>query len=93
MDEFAVPPAVAKDRIHVSWDESWDLWHYMREYLRARRCVVNDANRQIVLRWIENFPAGHGMITKVNMDFWLDSNVLNLEPLKERPRDRELSDL
>jgi len=80
MDDFAVTPAIAKDRIHVSWEESWDLARYVREYLRSKGCIPNDANRRIVLRCIDNFPAGHGMITKVNMDFWLDSNGLALEP-------------
>jgi hypothetical protein len=93
MDDFAVPTAVAKDRIYVSWEESWELAHYVREYLRVKRCVVNDANRLIVLRCIENYPGGHGMITKVNMDFWLDSNGLNLEPVPEILRTGKATDL
>jgi hypothetical protein len=33
------------------------------------------------------------MITKVNMDFWLDSNGLNLEPVPEIPRTGKATDL
>ena len=78
MDDFSVPAAVSKSTIFVSWNESWDLGRYIDEYLRAHGCIENEANRQIVYGCVANFPAGTGMVTKVNMDFWLDSNQLPL---------------
>src|SRR5690349_20785629 len=81
MDEFSVPAAVSTSTIFVSWDESWDLGRYIDEYLRAHGCIENEANRQIVYDCVVNFPARTGMVTKVNMDFWLDSNQLALSAI------------
>ena len=78
MDDFSAPAAVSTSTIFVSWNESWDLGRYIDEYLRAHGCIENEANRQIVYECVVNFPAGTGMVTKVNMDFWLDSNQLPL---------------
>jgi len=74
LETFEVQSSRA-DRIYVSWSEHLDIATYIDSYLLARNCRLNDAFRKLVRECIAKYPS-RATLTKVNMDFWLDSNAI-----------------
>jgi hypothetical protein len=61
------------DRIYVTYSEHLDIATYVDGYLQERNCRLNDGHRKLVRECIARYPS-RAAFTKVNMDFWLDSN-------------------
>lgn len=72
--DFAAQPAIARDRIYVSWNEQWDIGHYVDDYLGSRKLRTDEEARARIRASIENFN-GQGALRKADMDYYLDVNV------------------
>jgi hypothetical protein len=85
--DFDAQTPVSRDRIYVSWSETWPLPEYIEAYLKARRLRTDDAARAHVFHVITRYP-WTGPLRKVDVDYFLDTTI-NREELALPPAMQE----
>jgi hypothetical protein len=70
---FNAQPPVSRDRIYISWSETWPLSRYIEDYLKSRRLRQDDAARAHVHQAIARYP-WLGPLRKADVDSYLDSS-------------------
>ena len=78
--DFDAQPPASRDRIYISWSESWTIARYIEEYLKAHRLRTDDAARAHVHHCIQRYP-WTGPLRKADVDYFL-STSLNKAELK-----------
>ena len=76
--DFDAQPPLPRDRIYVTWSETWTLARYVEEWLKSRRLRTDDAARAHVHHAITRYPWS-GPLRKADVDFYLDSSVTKAE--------------
>jgi len=76
--DFDVQAPIARNRIYVTWSETWELPRYIEEYLKSRRLRTDDAARAHVHHWIARYP-WKGPLRKSDLDHYLDTSVSKAE--------------
>ena len=76
--DFDAQPPLARDRIYVSWSETWSLAKYIEDWLKSRRLRTDDAARAHVHHAIARYP-WKGPMRKIDVDHYLDGSVSKAE--------------
>jgi hypothetical protein len=66
-------------RVHMSWNQQWDIDAYVDDYLRRRRFPVQGITRAAVHRCMMRY-VGRPPFTRADLDFYLDANLRSLVP-------------
>ena len=76
--DFDAQAPISRDRIYVSWSETWPLTRYVEEWLKARRLRIDDAARAHVHHAIVRYP-WKGPLRKIDVDPYLDASINKAE--------------
>ena len=76
--DFSAQAPLARDRIYVSWSETWSLSRYIEEWLKSRRLRTDDAARAHVYHAIARY-SWKGPLRKIDVDPYLDASINKAE--------------
>jgi hypothetical protein len=77
--DFEAQTPVSRDRVYVSWSETWTISRYIEDYLTSRKLRTDDAARAHVHHAITRYP-WTGPLRKADVDYFLDTSI-NTEEL------------
>ena len=72
--DFDAQAPVSRDRIYVSWSETWTLPQYIEDYLKTRQLRTDDAARSQIHHSISRYP-WTGPLRKADVDYFLDTSI------------------
>lgn len=72
--DFDAQAPIARDRIYVTWSETWPIARYIEAYLQERRLRTDDGARALVHHAIVRYP-WKGPLRKSDIDHYLDTTV------------------
>jgi hypothetical protein len=76
--DFDAQAPIARNRIYVTWSETWSLARYIEEYLKSRRLRTDDAARAHIHHSIARYP-WTGPLRKPDVDHYLDTSISKAE--------------
>jgi hypothetical protein len=76
--DFDAQTPISRDRIYMSWSETWSLPRYIEDYLKSRRLRTDDAARAHIHNFIVRYP-WRGPLRKPDVDHYLDASVNQAE--------------
>ena len=76
--DFDAQAPLPRDRIYVTWSETWSLARYIEEWLKSRRLRTDDAARAQVHHSIARYP-WKGPLRKPDVDHYLDTSINKAE--------------
>ena len=76
--DFGAQAPIARDRIYVTWSETWSLARYIEDYLKSRRLRTDDAARAHIHHCITRY-SWTGPLRKPDVDHYLDTSVSKAE--------------
>jgi hypothetical protein len=76
--DFDAQAPLPRDRIYVSWNETWALSQYIEEYLKTRNLRRDEAARAHVFHAINRYPWS-GPLRKADVDYFLDGSISKSE--------------
>lgn len=59
------------DRIYVSMSETWEVEHFIEQYLKTRNYQLTEENRSLVAHQLEHAP-GKAPHKRDELNAWLD---------------------
>ena len=72
--DFAAQPPVPRDRVYITWSETWPIARYIEEWLSTRKLRTDDAARAQVFHSISRYPWS-GPLRKADVDHYVDTSV------------------
>ena len=76
--DFDAQAPLPRDRIYVTWSETWPLSRYIEEWLKTRRLRTDDAARAHVYHSIARY-VWKGPLRKQDVDHYLDTSINKAE--------------
>jgi hypothetical protein len=76
--DFDAQAPIARNRVYVTWSETWDLARYIEDYLKSRRLRTDDAARAHIHHSIARYP-WKGPLRKADVDHYLDTSISKAE--------------
>ena len=76
--DFDAQAPLARDRIYVTWSETWPISRYIEDWLESRRLRTDDAARAHVYHAIARY-SWKGPLRKIDVDHYLDTSVSKAE--------------
>lgn len=76
--DFDAQAPIARDRIYVTWSETWSIARYIEDYLKSRRLRTDDAARAHVYHSIVRY-SWKGPLRKQDVDHYLDTSISKAE--------------
>lgn len=76
--DFDAQAPIARDRIYVSWSETWPISRYIEDWLKSRRLRTDDAARAHIYHSIARYT-WTGPLRKPDVDHYLDNSVNTAE--------------
>ena len=76
--DFDAQTPVPRNRIYVTWSETWEVSRYIEDYLMTRQLRIDDAARAHIHHCIARYP-WRGPLRKPDIDHYLDTTVSRQE--------------